>query len=66
MYRTSKLDAAKVFKLRALGLSNAIIAQRLGVTQGAIYHVLRKHDAEHGAAGGVACIPGPNQILLLM
>lgn len=50
MHRINKLDVAKVFKLRALGLSNAIIAQRLGVTQGAIYHILRKHDAEHGAA----------------
>jgi len=37
-----KLDPLKVRKLKELGLTNAQIAQRLGVTQGAIYHVLRK------------------------
>ena len=37
-----KLDPEKVIKLKRQGLSNALIAQRLGVTQGAIYHVLRK------------------------
>ena len=37
-----KLDALKVLKLKQQGLSNSQIAQRLGVTQGAIYHVLRK------------------------
>jgi len=37
-----KLDPMKVLKLKRQGLSNSQIAQRLGVTQGAIYHVLRK------------------------
>lgn len=37
-----KLDPLKVRKLKEMGLTNAQIAQRLGVTQGAIYHVLRK------------------------
>ncbi len=40
-----KLDPVKVVKLKRQGLSNALIAQRLGVTQGAVYHVLRKMDA---------------------
>jgi len=40
-----KLDPMKVLKLKRQGLSNSQIAQRLGVTQGAIYHVLRKMDA---------------------
>ena len=39
-----KLDPMKVRKLKAQGLTNTQIAQRLGVTQGAIYHVLRKTD----------------------
>jgi len=42
--RFRKLDPLKVRKLKGQGLSNAQIAQRLGVTQGAIYHVLRKVD----------------------
>lgn len=42
--RFRKLDPLKVRKLKSQGLSNAQIAQRLGVTQGAIYHVLRKSD----------------------
>lgn len=37
-----KLDPLKVRKLKSQGLTNTQIAQRLGVTQGAIYHVLRK------------------------
>ena len=37
-----KLDPLKVRKLKQQGLTNTQIAQRLGVTQGAIYHVLRK------------------------
>jgi transposase len=40
-----KLDPVKVIKLKRQGLSNALIAQRLGVTQGAVYHVLRKMDS---------------------
>jgi transposase len=40
-----KLDPLKVRKLKAQGLTNTQIAQRLGVTQGAIYHVLRKLEA---------------------
>ena len=39
-----KLDPLKVRKLKQQGLTNTQIAQRLGVTQGAIYHVLRKTD----------------------
>jgi len=39
-----KLDPEKVIKLKRQGLSNSLIAQRLGVTQGAVYHVLRKID----------------------
>ena len=37
-----KLDPVKVIKLKRQGLPNSLIALRLGVTQGAIYHVLRK------------------------
>ncbi len=40
-----KLDPVKVIKLKRQGLSNSLIAQRLGVTQGAVYHVLRKMDS---------------------
>ena len=40
-----KLDPQKVLKLKQRGLSNSQIAQRLGVTQGAVYHVLRKFDS---------------------
>jgi len=40
-----KLDSQKVLKLKQQGLSNNQIAQRLGVTQGAVYHVLRKNGA---------------------
>ena len=40
-----KLDPLKVRKLKAQGLTNTQIALRLGVTQGAIYHVLRKLEA---------------------
>lgn len=45
MHGHNKLDVEKALKLRAQGLNNRIIALRLGVTQGAIYHVFRKHDA---------------------
>jgi len=44
-----KLDPVKVVKLKRQGLSNALIAQRLGVTQGAVYHVLRKMDITGGS-----------------
>ncbi|MHB8535530.1 MAG: hypothetical protein ACYDBW_08800 [Sulfuricaulis sp.] len=43
----NKIDVAKALKLRALGLSNTIIAKRLNVTTGAIYLAFRKYDAEH-------------------
>lgn len=46
-----KLDPLKVRKLKSQGLTNTQIAQRLGVTQGAIYHVLRKLDARGTDAG---------------
>jgi transposase len=41
-----KLDPQKVLKLKQRGLSNSQIAERLGVTQGAVYHVLRKEGFE--------------------
>ncbi len=40
-----KLNPQKVLKLKQQGLSNNQIAQRLGVTQGAVYHALRKGGA---------------------
>ena len=40
-----KLNPQKVLKLKQQGLSNSQIALRLGVTQGAVYHVLRKFDS---------------------
>lgn len=45
----NKLDLPKALRLRARGLSSTVIAQRLGVSHGAIYLALRKHDAQHGA-----------------
>ncbi len=47
-----KLDPMRVVKLKQQGLSNALIAQRLGVTQGAVYHVLRKLAPGEDAADG--------------
>lgn len=49
-----KLDPVKVVKLKRQGLSNSLIAQRLGVTQGAVYHVLRKIDIAGGCGNGMA------------
>lgn len=40
-----KLVPEKVLVLKRQGLSNAQIAQRMGVTQGAVCYVLRKSDA---------------------
>ena len=40
-----KLDPAKVIKLKRQGLSNSLIAQRLGVTQGAVYYLLRRVES---------------------
>jgi transposase len=51
-----KLDPVKVIKLKRQGLSNALIAQRLGVTQGAVYHVLRKMDFTGGCGNDM--VPG--------
>ena len=48
-----KLDPVKVVKLKRQGLSNSLIAQRLGVTQGAVYHVLRKMDSGDDNDGGM-------------
>ena len=48
-----KLDPVKVIKLKRQGLSNSLIAQRLGVTQGAVYHVLRKMDSGDDNDGGM-------------
>lgn len=39
-----KLNAEKILTLKRQGLSNIQIAQRFGVTQGAIYSVLRKRN----------------------
>jgi hypothetical protein len=47
MHGQSKIDLPKALRLRAQGLSNMIIAQRLGVTHGAVYLAFRKHDARH-------------------
>lgn len=49
MHGQKKFDVAKAVTLRYQGLSNAIIAKRLGVTNGSIYLAFRKYDAEHGA-----------------
>lgn len=51
-----KLDPMRVVKLKRQGLSNALIAQRLGVTQGAVYHVLRKMDITGGRGNDM--VPG--------
>jgi transposase len=51
-----KLDPVKVVKLKRQGLSNSLIAQRLGVTQGAVYHVLRKMDITGGSGNDM--VPG--------
>lgn len=48
-----KLDPMKVVKLKKQGLSNSLIAQRLGVTQGAVYHVLRKLDPGDASDSGM-------------
>lgn len=39
-----KIDHSRVRALKRRGLTNAQIAQRLGVTPGAIYHVLRQAE----------------------
>ncbi len=43
----NKLDVTKALRLRYQGLSNSIIAKRLGVTTGAVYIAFRKYDVEH-------------------
>lgn len=43
-----KLDPLRVLTLKHQGLSNKQIAQRLGVTSGAIYHVLCKFSSKAG------------------
>jgi len=40
--RPAKLDAAKVKKLKAKGLSGREIARRLGVTEGAVRAALKR------------------------
>ena len=49
MHGHTKLDVTKALKLRAQGLSNAIIAQRLDITTGAIYAAFRKYDEQNSA-----------------
>jgi predicted transcriptional regulator len=39
----------RVWQLKEQGLSNSQIAQRLGVTQGAVYHIVRKKDSKDKA-----------------
>ena len=51
-----KLDPMRVIKLKRQGLSNSLIAQRLGVTQGAVHHVLRKMDVTSGRGNDM--VPG--------
>jgi len=51
MHGHDKFDLPKALKLRTQGLGNAVIAQRLNVTSGAIYAAFRKYDAEHGVMG---------------
>ncbi|MHB8742463.1 MAG: winged helix-turn-helix domain-containing protein [Sulfuricaulis sp.] len=57
-----KLDPVRVWQLKERGLSNSQIAQRLGVTQGAVYHIVRKKDSknkpDHALAFGLS---GPYQ-----
>ncbi len=50
MHGHTKLEVAKALKLRAQGLSNAVIAQRLDVSTAAVYAAFRKYDTEHGVA----------------
>ena len=42
--RNNTIDDEKVARLKAQGFSNAIIARRLGVTHGAIYHSVKRHN----------------------
>ena len=46
-----KLDPQKVVKLKRQGLSNSQIAQRLGVSQGAVYQSLRKLEWREMSSG---------------
>ena len=47
-----KIDPVQVMAFKRRGLSNTQIARRLGVTAGAIYHVLRKEKSNvTGQAG---------------
>lgn len=50
-----KIDDKRVEHLRRAGLSQVIIAMRMGVTQGAIYHALRRiENRKRNASGGGA------------
>jgi len=44
-----KLDLSKVLTLKRQGLSNQQIAQRFGVTYGAVYYFLRRARAGQSA-----------------
>jgi DNA-binding MarR family transcriptional regulator len=44
--RHKTIDHDQVAYLRSKGLKNGVIAQRLGVTQGAIYHVVKRLEAK--------------------
>lgn len=43
--RTNTIDEKRLAQLQAQGIKNHIIAQRMGVTQGAIYHAMRRIKA---------------------
>ena len=45
--RNNTVDDEKVARFKAQGLSNAIIARRLGVTQGAIYQSIKRHKPKN-------------------
>ena len=46
---TNTIDEKRLAQLQAQGLKNHTIAQRMGVTQGAIYHALRRIKARQAA-----------------
>lgn len=45
-----RLDEARAAKLLAQGLSNAVVAVRLGVTQGAIFHFKQRQKKQQESA----------------
>ena len=45
--RNNTIDDEKVARLKAQGCTNVVIARRLGVTQAAIYHSIRRHKPKN-------------------